>query len=94
MYIVMLSEDTRNDGYLTESKTSIIAIRNDESEAIELLDKATKLKHPDDKPIRGRYNTNGDIERVYGDIELEDRYWIENRSAHDFDEYCFFHHHE
>lgn len=90
MYIVMRCEDTRNDGYLTESKTSIIGVRNDESEAIDLFNRATKLTHPNDKPIRGKYTLKGDTERVYGDIELEDRFWIEYRSSEDYDEREFF----
>lgn len=90
MYIVMRCKEVMyRDDY--ESKASIIGIRNVEEEAIDLLKKASELKHEGEKPIKGRFNSKGTIEVEYGDTLSTDKFWIENRNIHDFDEYCFFH---
>ena len=90
MYIVMRCEEVVYHGDY-RCKTSIIGIRNDEEEAIDLLKKASELKHEGEKPISGRFNSKGTIEVEYGDKVIMDKFWIENRYIHDFDEYCFFH---
>ena len=36
-------------------------------------------------------NSKGTIGIEYGDTLITDKFWIENRNIHDFDEYCFFH---
>ena len=90
MYIVMrCEEDMYHSDY--QCKTSIIGIRNVEEEAIDLLKKASELKHEGEKPISGRFNSKGTIGIEYGDTLITDKFWIENRNIHDFDEYCFFH---
>lgn len=90
MYIVMRCEEAMCHGDY-QCKTSIIGIRSIEESAIELLDAASKFKHGDEKPIEGRFNSKGTIEVTYGDTLITDKFWIENRSINDFDEYCFFH---
>lgn len=90
MYIVMRCEEVMCRGNY-KSKASIIGIRSIEESAIELLDAASKFIHGDEKPIEGRFNSKGNIEVKYGDVLITDRFWIENRSINDFDEYCFFH---
>ena len=90
MYIVMRCEEEMYHGNY-QNKTTIIGIRNDDEEAIDLLKKASEVKHEGEKPISGRFNSKGTIEVTYGDTLITDKFWIENRSIHDYDEYCFFH---
>lgn len=90
MYIVMRCEEVIYHGEY-QAKTSIIGIRNVEEEAIDLLKKASEFKHEGEKAISGRFNSKGTIEVEYGDDVITDKFWIENRNIHDFDEYCFFH---
>lgn len=89
MYIVMRCKEIMYHGDY-ECKTSIIGIRNDEEEAVDLLKRAAELKHEGEKPISGRFNSKGTIEVNYGDLVLNDKFWIENRNIKDFDEYSFF----
>lgn len=90
MYIVMRREEIMYHGNY-QQKTSIIGVRNVEEEAIDLLKRASEFKHEGEKPISGRFNSKGTIEVEYGDDAITDKFWIENRSISDFDEYCFFH---
>lgn len=79
IYIVMRREGTRTDGYYYESVVTIIGLRDDPAEASELLKAAAICFHKDEKPCRGTYDKYGDTEIVYGDLELEDEFWIEKR---------------
>lgn len=90
MYIVMRCEEVMCCGNY-QCKTSIVGVRNDESEAVELLEKASKFRHEGEKPVSGRFNSKGTIEVEYGDTVMTDKYWIEDRHINDYDEYCFFH---
>ena len=58
MYIVMRCEEEMYHGNY-QNKTTIIGIRNDDEEAIDLLKKASEVKHEGEKPISGRFNSKG-----------------------------------
>ena len=81
VYIVMRDEGIRTDGHYYESKTLILGVRETAKEASELLDYFAKSIYPNESPVRGSFNKNGNTELVYGDFELEDRFWIQAEST-------------
>lgn len=78
VYVVMRENGIRSDGYYYESDTHIIGGREKKEDAIDLLQQAAKMLHPNEKPIRGTFDQYGNTQLVFdnGADDLEDKFWI------------------